>query len=124
MNIAIWIVQILLAFMFGMAGVMKLTQPKEKLMERMKWVDGISLSTVKLIGGLDLLGAIGVILPRLTGILPWLTPLAAIGLAIIMISAIVVHVRRGEANLIGLNIGLLVLAIAVAYVRFAIPAAV
>src|SRR4051812_48172568 len=66
MNIALWIVQALLALAFGMAGLMKLTQPKQKLAGQMAWVEDFAPNTVKLIGTLELLGAIGLILPLLT----------------------------------------------------------
>jgi uncharacterized membrane protein len=118
MNVALWIVQILLALAFLLAGGMKLTQPKEKLAESMPWVEGFSPGTVRLIGVLEILGAIGLVLPALTGILPWLTPLAAVGLALTMIGGAVVNLRRGEAQPIIANVVLLVLAVFVAYGRF------
>lgn len=118
MNIALWIVQILLALIFLMAGAMKLMVPKEKAAERMPFVEDTSQGTLRIIGVLEVLGALGVVLPALTGILPWLTPLAAVGLALTMIGAMIVHSRRGEyPNLVG-NIVLLALAIFVAYGRF------
>ncbi|MDQ5853545.1 MAG: DoxX family protein [Chloroflexota bacterium] len=119
MNIALWIVQALLAVAFGMAGIMKLTQPKEKLAAQMGWVEDFAPTTVKGIGLLEVLGAIGLILPRLTGILPWLTPLAAIGLVLTMLGAIVTHLRRHENQMIVANVVLLALAAFVAYGRFA-----
>jgi uncharacterized membrane protein YphA (DoxX/SURF4 family) len=119
MNIALWIVQALLAIAFGMAGLMKITQPKEKLAAQQPWVEDFAPTTVKLIGTLEVLGAIGLILPLLTGILPWLTPLAAVGLALTMLGAMATHLRRHEhPNLIA-NLVLLVLAAFVAYGRFA-----
>ncbi len=118
MNIALWIVQALLALAFGMAGMMKLTQPKEKLAGQMGWVEEFASNTVKLIGGLELLGAVGLILPLLTGILPWLTPLAAVGLVLTMIGAILTHLRRGENQMVIVNAVLLLLAAFVAYGRF------
>jgi uncharacterized membrane protein YphA (DoxX/SURF4 family) len=123
MNIALWIVQALLALGFGMAGVMKLTQPKEKLAQRMAWVEDFAPNTVKLIGALELLGAIGLILPLLTGILPWLTPLAAVGLIMTMLGAMYTHMQRHENQVLVINLVLLLLAAFVAYGRFvAIPA--
>jgi uncharacterized membrane protein YphA (DoxX/SURF4 family) len=119
MNIALWIVQGLLAVAFGMAGIMKLTQPKEKLAAQMGWVEDFAPTTVKGIGLLEVLGAIGLILPRLTGILPWLTPLAAAGLVLTMLGAIVTHLRRHENQMIVANVVLLALAAFVAYGRFA-----
>ena len=118
MNIVIWIVQGLLAAMFLMAGIMKSTQPKEKLSKNMPWVNDVSASNVKLIGISQILAAIGLVLPQVTGILPWLTPLAAIGLVLTMIGAIILHVKRNENSSIGINIVLLLLAAFVAYGRF------
>jgi len=120
MNIALWIVQALLAVAFLMAGGMKLMQPKEKLAEKMAYVNDLSAGTVKLIGALEVLGAIGLILPKLTGILPVLTPLAAVGLVLTMIGAAIVHLHRKEASMIGINAVLFVLAAFVAYGRFAL----
>jgi len=118
MNIALWIVQALLALAFGMAGAMKSTQPKEKLAAQMGWVNDFSASNVKLIGVLELLAAIGLIAPLLTGILPWLTPLAALGLVLTMVGAMVTHARRKENSALGINLVLLLLAAFVAYGRF------
>jgi uncharacterized membrane protein YphA (DoxX/SURF4 family) len=118
MNIVIWIVQGLLAAIFLMAGIMKSTQPKEKLSKNMAWANDVSASNIKLIGVLELLAVIGLVLPHITGILPWLTPLAAIGLVLTMIGAIIVHAKRNENSAIGINIVLLLLAAFVAYGRF------
>jgi len=117
-NIALWIVQGLLALIFLMAGIMKATQPKENLVGKMAYVVDLSAGQVKTIGVLEILAAIGLILPAVTGILPWLTPVAAVGLALIMIGAMIVHVRRGEYSMIVGNIVLLGLAAFVAYGRF------
>jgi uncharacterized membrane protein len=122
MNIALWIVQGLLALAFGMAGSGKLTQPKEKLVKQMPYVEDFSASTVKLIGGLELLGALGLILPMLTGILPWLTPVAALGLVLTMLGAMATHVRRKEPNALIINAVLLFMAAFIAYGRLvAVP---
>ncbi|WP_405147024.1 DoxX family protein [Sphaerisporangium sp. NBC_01403] len=118
MNVFLWIVQVLLALAFGMAGVLKTTQPKEKLATNMGWVDDYSAGTVKLIGGLEFLAALGLILPAVTGIATVLTPLAATGLALIMIGAIVVHLRRNEVQGAVLNVVLLILSALVAWGRF------
>lgn len=120
MNIGLWIVQILLALAFGMAGVMKTTQPIEKLATNMGWVKDVTPQIVRLIGTLELLAAIGLILPAVTGILPWLTPVAAIGLVLTMLGAMITHVRRGEFPGLSVNVVLLLLALFVAYGRFAI----
>ena len=122
MNTALWIVQILLALAFGLAGFMKLTQPKEKLAANMKWVEDFSPNIVKAIGAVELLGALGLVLPALTGILPWLTPLAGVGLVLDMLGAAYTHFRRKENSVIPVNLVLLALAAFVAYGRFvAVP---
>jgi uncharacterized membrane protein YphA (DoxX/SURF4 family) len=123
MNIALWIVQILLAVVFLMAGFMKVSKSKDELIEtggeRMAWVESLSAGNVKLIGIVEVLAGIGLILPQLTGILPWLTPLAAVGLVFTMIGAIILHVRRGDgAQAIVMNVVLLLMASFVAYGRF------
>lgn len=110
MNIALWIVQGLMAAMFLMAGMMKLSQPKTKLKEKLgDWVDSLSGSQMKLIGGLEVLGAIGLVLPMVLNILPVLTPLAAIGLALTMAGAFILHLRRKEQDKIGMNVVLFLL---------------
>ena len=123
MNIVLWILQGLLAAIFLMAGVMKATQSKEQIKEkggeRMAWVDSVSAGNIKVIGILEILAAVGLILPQLTGILPWLTPLAAVGLVLTMIGAIILHVRLGDgAQAMMTNVVLLLLAAFVAYGRF------
>ncbi len=118
MNIALWIVAGVLALAFLAAGLMKVSQPKEKLAASMGWVDDFSPGTVKFIGTMEILGAIGLILPAAIGIAPVLTPLAATGLAITMILAAIVHGRRGEPQMIIVNAVLLVLALFVAIMRF------
>ncbi len=117
MNTVIWIVQILLAFVFGMVGIGKLTQPREKLQEKMKWVEDFSARTLKGIGALELLAAIGLVLPALTGILPTLTPLAAAGLILTMIGAMITHIRRREMGMLIPNIILLLMGTFVVYGR-------
>ncbi len=118
MNIAIWLVQILLALLFFAVGLGKLTQPKDKLAERMGWVEDFSPGAVKTIGALEILAALGLILPATTGIASVLTPLAAVGLGIVMLGAMTVHVRRRENQEILVNLVLLLLVAGVAWGRF------
>jgi uncharacterized membrane protein YphA (DoxX/SURF4 family) len=118
MGIALWVVQVLLAAAFLVAGATKLSQPKEKLVKNMAYVEDFSQPTVRLIGALEVLGAIGIVLPSLTGIVPWLTPLAALGLVLTMIGAALTHLRRTEYGGIAVNAVLLILAAFVAYGRF------
>ena len=118
MNVALWIIQIVLAAAFLIAGTTKVLTPKEKLRERMAWVDDFSQTSVRLIGTAEILGALGLILPAATGIAPILTPFAAVGLIIIMIGAAITHVRRKEPAIVPVNVVLLVLAVIVAWGRF------
>ena len=98
MNVVLWVLQGALAAIFVMAGVMKSTQPKDKLVERLPWVEDFSPGTVRFIGAMELLGAIGIILPAVTGVAVVLTPLAATGLAVLMLLAALTHVRRREPS--------------------------
>ena len=120
MNIAVWIVQGILAFVFFMAGFMKISQPKETLIEKgMGYAEDFSAGQLRMIGILEVSGAIGLILPALTGILPILTPIAAVGLILTMTGAAFTHARRGgEIQMLVTNIVLLALAFFVAYGRF------
>lgn len=96
MNIIYWIITALTALAFLAAGLMKLTQPREKLTPQMPWVNDFPQGTVRAIGALEVLGALGLILPRVTGILPALSTVAAAGLILTMIGAATVHLRRKE----------------------------
>lgn len=118
MNTALWVIQIVLALMFGMAGVMKLSKSRAELQPRLPWVEDFSDGTVKFIGAVELLAAIGLVLPAATGILPWLTPLAAAGLAVVMVLAAITHLRRKEFQGIVVNVVLFALAAFVAWQRF------
>ena len=111
MNIVLWVVQVLLAGMFGMAGIMKTFQTA-KAKEQMPWAKNRSDTFVRFIGTAEILGALGLFLPLLTGILPWLTPLAAVGLATIQLLAIFTeHLPKKEYNVIPINMVLLALSI-------------
>ncbi|MPZ26548.1 MAG: DoxX family membrane protein [Micromonosporaceae bacterium] len=118
MHVFLWILQILLALIFAGSGLLKLTQPKQKLAASMAWVEDFPADRVKLIGGLEVLAAIGLILPGWTGILTWLTPLAATGLVILMVLAGQTHRRRQESQALPIVIGLGLVAAFVAIFRF------
>ena len=118
MNVVLWILQVVLAVMFAMSGTMKSTQPREKLVGRLPWVQDFSPATVRLIGAAELATALGLILPAATGIAPMLTPLAATGLVVMMVLAAITHTRRKEPSAIAFNAVLLVLAAVVAWGRF------
>ncbi len=120
MNIALWVAQILLAGMYGMAGSMKAFTPeKVRQNPQMTWAHGQGDGYIRFIGISELLGAAGMILPLLTGILVWLTPLAAIGLSLIQALAIfTVHLPKKEYGVIPINILLLALSVFVMYGRW------
>jgi hypothetical protein len=98
---------------------MKLTGKREQMVERMAWVDDYSQGQVKAIGAIEVLGALGLILPAVTGIAPVLVPLAATGLAIVAVLGSVMHLRRGDgvASIVPLVV-LFLLAVFVAWGRF------
>lgn len=120
MTIALWIVQILLALGFTLSGFGKVSQPVAKLRARMNWAKHVAPGVIRLIGSLEILGALGLIVPKATGYLPWLTPVAAVGLVLTMMGAILTHVRLHEAKAVGVPVVLLLLAlfIAVGYFVF------
>ena len=114
-----WVAQVLLAVAFGAAGVMKLMTPLDQLGTMMTWVTVTPEWLVRCIGTVEILGALGMILPALTRVLPWLTPLAALGFAVIQVLAIGTHASLGEtASTLPVNIVLLALALFVAWGRW------
>jgi hypothetical protein len=119
MNVALWIVAGVLAVAMLGSGLTKAIQPREKLVKSgMGWAEDFSPNTVKLIGVLEALGAIGLILPALLDIAPILVPVAATGLAITMAGAVIVHLRRKEYQATAPSAVLLLLALFVAWGRF------
>ncbi|AXE17128.1 DoxX family protein [Runella rosea] len=118
MKIALWIVQGLLALMFAFAGFTKMTTPISELALQMPWVNDFSESMVRFVGAVELLGAIGLLLPALLRIKPILTPLAALGLAVTMLFAAVYHLTKAEYQGIGINVVLGGLALFVAWGRY------
>lgn len=97
MLIALWIINGLLALAFLGAGVFKLVRPRPALIEAgLAWAEDFSPLAIRLIATAEVLGALGLVLPLATGILPILTPIAAAALAALMIGATVVHLRRKE----------------------------
>lgn len=111
MIVAYFIVAGLLALVALGSGLMKIVRPKAKLQEMgapMAWTADFPEWQVKAIGALEVLGAVGVIVPMATGIVPVLSPIAAIGLALVHVGAFVVHARRGEKPYV--NVGIFALA--------------
>ncbi len=120
LNVALWICQILLAIVFGYSGLMKSTKTeKELVVMGQTGVENLPQSLIRFIGIAEILGTFGIILPWLTGILPILTPIAAICFGIIMILASIVHFRRDEKMTALMNLFLLLFCPFVAYGRFA-----
>ena len=117
MNIALWVVQVLLAVLFVFAGALKVFQ-YDRARAMLPWVKDVPRGLVTFIGTAEILGGLGLLLPALTGILPWLTPLAAVGLATIMILAIGFHFTRREGQGMAITAVLLVLAAFVVYGRY------
>jgi hypothetical protein len=119
MNIALWIIAGLLAVLFLASGAVKLALPKEKLAGfGMGFVEDVSVGAVKAIGSVEVLAAAGLILPAVLDIAPVLVPLAAVGLVLVMVGAIITHLRRHEAQTIVVPVALLALAVVVAWGRF------
>lgn len=116
LNIILWVAQILLAAMFLMAGIMKSTTPIEQLSQTINWVKN-QPGLVRFIGIMELMAALGLILPSLLRIKPVLTPIAATGLMLIMALAIPFHISRGETSAIGMNILFLLVAFFIAWGR-------
>lgn len=117
MNTALWAVQALLALAFLAAGMMKLTQPLDKLAVHMKWVPDTPPAQVRFIGASEVAGAIGLLAPWGLGILPVLTPIAAACLALVMVLAARTHAKYGEYPGIGANVVLGLLAAFVVWGR-------
>lgn len=117
MNIAVWVVQVLLALAFAGSGFMKITTPIDALHAQMAWSRDFPDLAIRLIGVLEVLGAIGLVLPSATRIMPKLTVAAAVGLVLTMVGAAITHIRIGELGFIGVNALLGGLAAFVAWAR-------
>jgi uncharacterized membrane protein YphA (DoxX/SURF4 family) len=119
MLIAVWVASGLLAFAYLIAGGAKVFTGYDKVQDRMTWTSHAKPWHVKVVGTLEILAVIGLIVPPLTGILPILAPIAAVGLVVLQAVAIIVHFRIGEGKKIAMNVLLLLLALFVAVARFA-----
>jgi uncharacterized membrane protein YphA (DoxX/SURF4 family) len=120
MLIAVWIVSGLLALAYLFSGGNKAFRPYDKVTVTMDFANDFRPWQVRVIGILEVLGAIGLILPALLKIAPILTPIAATGLVLVQIGAIIVHIRRHDSpKQLPVNVILLLLALFVAIARFA-----
>jgi len=106
--VAYWVVAGLLAVFYLYSGGIKVVQSREQLRPMMTWVDDMPMPIVRAIGVLEVLGALGLVVPPLVGNAPALAISAAIGLLVLQAAATGFHLSRGEKDKIGLNIGLIV----------------
>ena len=116
--IAPWVAQVLGALVFGIHSVTFLVPARARA--QLPYARALSDATLRFIGVVEVAGAIGLILPGLTGIAAWLTPAAGVGLAVVMVLGIVFHIARREWPNVVLNFALGLIAAFVAYGRFAL----
>jgi hypothetical protein len=113
MSIALWVIQILLAWIYGSAAFRKLFQ-LEKVRANQEWARQSSNGYIRFVAVSQLLGVAGLLFPISTGIFPWLTPIAAIGLCIIQVLAAERHIRLKEYNILPVNLFLFALSLFIA----------
>jgi DoxX-like family len=120
LNLALWISAGLLAVVLLVSGTTKLFVPKEKLatLPLGGWTGDASVGFVKALGALELLAAVGLVLPAAVDIAPILVPLTAACVVLLMVGAMITHLRRHEAVGVVLNLAYLALAAFVAWGRF------
>jgi hypothetical protein len=120
MNTAVWIAQGLLAVAMLGAGGMKLAQSKQQLMASgtMDWTEDFPEPQIKGIGTLEVLAALGLILPALLDLAPVLVAVAAVGVALLMLGAAATHLRRGEGQMVPVNLVIAAIAVFIAVMRF------
>ncbi len=120
MNTVLWILQALLAVAMLGAGAQKLTKTKEQLMAsgQMDWTEDFPEPQIKGIGTLEVLAAIGLILPALLDIAPVLVAVAASGVVLLMLGAAATHIRRKEPQMVVVNLVIAAIALFIAIERF------
>jgi hypothetical protein len=118
MNIFVWFLQVALALFFFFPALMKLTTSKEKLVEQKKMPPNGSISFIRILGTMEILGSIGMILPIWLNTYPVLTPLAAVGFCIVMTGALVFHFKKKEYKMLPLLSLVFVLSATVALYHF------
>jgi putative oxidoreductase len=119
MDIAVWIAQVLAALFFGFHGS-TLVFRMQRARVQFPWARDVPDAILRLVGVAEIAGAVGVILPALTRVLPWLTPLAAVGLYLVMVLAAIFHTIRREWPNVVFNVVLAGLAAFVAYGRYVV----
>ncbi|MFI7431154.1 DoxX family protein [Micromonospora sp. NPDC049836] len=120
MNLALWIAAGLLAAVSLTGGITKTLVPKEKLaaLKGGEWTGHASKGFIRTIGVLELLGAVGLTLPAVLDIAPFMVPVTAVCWVLLMVGATIIHVRLGQPRLVVVNLGYVVLAAFVAWGRF------
>jgi putative oxidoreductase len=118
LQITLWVAQVLLALFFLMAGYAHGFVPIEEAAKSATWIDDVPFALARFIGYAEVAGALGLILPAATRVAPWLTPVAAAGLALIMILAIPFHIMRGEVSVIWIHVLVTAVALFVAWGRW------
>jgi DoxX-like family len=117
-NTLVWFLQGLLAFAFLSAGALKVVRPKEQITAhpQMRWAVRLSATRIKLLGAAEVVGALALVEPWATGIVPVLTPLAAASLVVLLLGHAYTRARRKESPT--LSIALALMAAIVAFARF------
>lgn len=118
MDLFVWVGQTVLAVVFAVVGPLKLQYASFVERRHAAWARDVGASRVRLIGVLEILGAFGLVLPLATRVGPWLSPIAGLGLTLLMGAATTFHVRRGETNLAAVTavLGLLALLVTIGIV--------
>ncbi len=114
MNAVLWLLQILLALAFVALGLLMLTRSRERLLKVAGWVEDFPESVVRVIGAVELLGAAGLLLPLLVPGAGAVVPVAALGLAVLLVGAVVTHLLRREQDEVATPVVLLIAAALVA----------
>ena len=117
-HIALWVVQLLLAFFFLMVGYSHALMPYDVVAQQATWMNDVPRALARFIGYAEIAGGLGLIIPAAIRVKPWLTPLAALGLAVIMILAIPFHISKGEAIVIWIHAVIAAIALCVAWGRW------
>ena len=118
LHITLWVLQVLLACFFVMVGYSHALMPFDQIAQEATWMNDVPRWLSLCIGYAEIAGGLGLVIPAATRIAPWLTPLAALGLATIMILAIPFHVLKGEASVIWMHALIAALAVCVAWGRW------
>lgn len=119
MNMLLWILAFVLAAVFVASGIAKLITARDQQIDRTPYVEDFPQSVIRGIGVLEILGAVGLILPALLGVATLLVPMAGAGLGITMVFAALVHIRRGDGFAAALpSIVLAILSVLLAWSRF------